>query len=178
MKPSLLFILLAGLFAGCATQRGFQTPLPNYDHVDSEVRRGGQPNRLGIYRLKADDTASVLNLRGSDAWPGERLACIDVDILYLNVPMSGICPSQDELEMAVEALNQLPKPCFVHCQWGCERTGLVIACRRILQGWTVEAAWREAKIYGCSSVAGMKQALIRFKENHDHLKLSNNPIRH
>lgn len=158
----LTIILSLALLTGCATQRGFQTPIPNYDRVDMDVLRGAQPNSLGIAKLKGDGVKSVLNLRKGDAWPAEEALCTNSGIRYLNLPLAGVCPSQDDLEIAVAGLQVLPKPCFVHCQWGCERTGLVIACWRVLHGMSVEDAWKEAKIYGCSSVAGMKEALVKF----------------
>ena len=159
---TILPLLLVLIFlVGCASERGFHDPIPNYDRVDGFIFRGGQPNGFGITKLQVAGVRSVLNLRG-DVWPQEERACHKVGIVYTNVVLSGVCPSLIALDRAYSALEQLPKPCFVHCQFGCERTGLVVACWRLMHGWSVEAAWAEAQIYGCSRVAGIKLALISF----------------
>lgn len=145
--------------AGCASQRGYQVAIPNFDRVDGQVYRGAQPNALGIERLKAEGIRTVISLRGGDAWSAEEALCRAAGMAYTNVGMRGVWPSQGDLVAAMAAMATAERPVFVHCQWGCERTGLVIGCYRIDQGWSVAAAWNDAKVHGSSSLAGMKSAL-------------------
>jgi protein tyrosine/serine phosphatase len=50
-------------------------------------------------------------------------------------------------------IDTLPKPVFIHCIHGCDRTGTMIACYRIAHDqWSNKAALAEAKRYGLSSL--------------------------
>jgi protein tyrosine/serine phosphatase len=61
-------------------------------------------------------------------------------------------------------MDSLPKPVFIHCQHGCDRTGTIIACYRIKhEQWTRENAWQEAVRYGISRFErGMKSFVKDF----------------
>ena len=50
---------------------------------------------------------------------------------------------------ALQTLDAAPKPVFVHCMKGQDRTGVVIAAYRIRrQGWTFDQAYQEMLSYG------------------------------
>ena len=53
-------------------------------------------------------------------------------------------------------------PVYVHCRRGCDRTGAVIACYRILvENWDAERAIAEARSFGMRITEVPKRAFIR-----------------
>ena len=160
-KPSILLLLLA---CSCSTPRGFQCAVANFDQVDAQVYRSAQPNSIGVEVLARSGIKSVLNLR-SNPWYYERTLCESNGMAYASVPLPAlVAPSFEQLQSAMRALEHLPKPVLVHCAVGCDRTGLVIACYRVKCGWTVEAAWNEAKMFGTRMFIGSKTMLKRYEK--------------
>lgn len=162
----LLVLLLA---AGCATQRGFppREQIVNFDKVSADLYRGGQPNAAAIQWLRGQGIKSIINLRqASDAWPGEAEAAEAAGIVYINIPWSGIsAPSQVQVNTVLDAIAKLPKPVFLHCQHGCDRTGTAVACYRIRVEHRSNAwALREAIVYKISPwLTHMREFIKKFK---------------
>jgi protein tyrosine/serine phosphatase len=67
------------------------------------------------------------------------------------VPFKRLGRPTDEQVDRVRALVNAPEnqPVFVHCQYGADRTGTIIALYRIEHdGWTIDQATAEARRYG------------------------------
>ena len=97
--------------------------------------------------LNLEQGFNIINgwsLRQERAWCGQN------GVEFLNTRMSNIFkPSADTVRAAVDEIVAAPKPVFVHCMKGKDRTGLVIAAYRILhQGWSLERAYQEMLKYG------------------------------
>lgn len=165
MKAWLLLAVI--LLAGCAAPRGFPPRIVNYDKVNASLYRGGQPNTLGIEWLRGAGIKSIINLRmASDVWPGEQAAAVANGIQYTNIPLHGFsAPTRAQVEAVLSTIERMPKPVYVHCQHGCDRTGTIIACYRIHRdGWTPKAALKEAVTYGMSPFeCEMKWFVLKFK---------------
>jgi protein tyrosine/serine phosphatase len=168
-----LYAILAGLIllVGCAT-RGFPptAAILNYDHVDSYVDRGAQPNGRGIEFLKNQHVTLVINLRDvGDTWVNEGRACTNYGIKYLWVPLNGIhAPSKADVEKILAAINAEIKAggkVFLHCQHGCDRTGAIAACYEIrFKGESNADALSEANFYGMSKLEfGMRNFIKHYK---------------
>lgn len=149
LTTSLLLLMLAG----CCSQRGFapnEAGIVNFDVVDARLFRSAQPSMDSFGYLRSRGIQSVLNLR-DDPLPGEKATALDHGMAYASLPLSGTkAPSAAKLREAMRLLESLPKPCLVHCQFGCERTGVVVGAYRVGSGWTVAQAKAEAKGYGMS----------------------------
>ena len=145
------------LLAGCVTQRGFapnEAGIPNFDQVDESLFRSAQPTLDSYPYLKSRGVRSVLNLR-HDPLPGERGVAEKFGMVYAEMPLpGGGAPSQKALGSVLEVLKALPKPCLVHCQYGCDRTGVVVAAWRVETGWSAAEARTEARAYGLSPFYG------------------------
>jgi protein tyrosine/serine phosphatase len=168
LRASLILGLLA--FAGlCAyAERGLpaQEGIANFGKIDEGVYRGAQPGALGITNLARLGVKSIINLRmPGDVWKDEERLALAHGILYTNLPLAGTGrPSDNQVRMALEMIETLPGPVFVHCQHGCDRTGVIIACYRIRHDkWSNEAALQEADRYGMSKLEhGMRGFVLEF----------------
>ena len=97
-----------------------------------------------------------------DILPGEPAAVSALGMRFVNLPINGfMAPPPAEMDKMLNVIEALPAPVFIHCQFGCDRTGTVIACWRIRHGWQNQAALQEAKYYGTSTLLQGMQALIR-----------------
>lgn len=150
--------------AGCATQRGFppSNGIQNYDEVTSVLWRGAQPSGVALEGLAKRGCIKVINLRGGDADPFEAFTCERLNMAYVHLPLSPIgAPSNGAIERALSEIDNARGPVFVHCQYGCERTGMVIACWRIRQGADPRDALKEALAHGMTPAEWPMKHFIR-----------------
>lgn len=125
-------------------------PLPNFGRVDGDLLRAGQPNREGFRLLAEKGVKTVLTLRWGvsedELTEGARRG-----IFVLNVRMDGIfLPSFDQVDRALSDLREARKPLLVHCRYGKDRTGVVVAAYRVAeQGWEISRAVEESERFGC-----------------------------
>jgi protein-tyrosine phosphatase len=98
-------------------------------------------------------------------FPDEETTVRALGMEYLALPLSGsMTPSAARMNEILAAIEKAPSPVFVHCQYGCDRTGIVVACWRIRHGWTNQKALDEAINYGISPLlVGFKQFVLHFK---------------
>src|SRR5579872_7285774 len=105
------------------------TGIKNFDQVDRNVYRGGQPTTEGFQYLANLGVKTVIDLRESGARSdAEQKVVTAAGMKYINVPMTGLTPpTQDEITKILDVLeNPSAGPAFVHCQRGADRTGAVI----------------------------------------------------
>ena len=160
-----MLALLPLLLAGCAT-RGFPPieGIANFDRVDARLMRGAQPTANAIHWLAGQGVTRIVNLR-DDPLPGEPSACAAAGVEYVSLPLSSLRePNQRRIAAVMQAIESNRGITFVHCQYGCDRTGLAVACWRIKTGWPRRVAIEEADDYGLSTwLPCFKQAIREFK---------------
>ena len=168
-KSILLGCLTAILLSGCTTQRGFPAVqgIQNMDKVDSQLYRGAQPNYAGLCVLKQLGVVKVINLRQpGDIWPLEETKCKELGLQYVNIPLPGLwSPTKEEMEHILKEVKAADGPVFVHCQYGCDRTGAVAACYRIRENKVSNRdALKEAEIFGMAAFeVKMKEFILHFQ---------------
>jgi tyrosine-protein phosphatase SIW14 len=122
-------------------QRVPSATLKNWYKIDDDVYRSEQPTRQGFEEARAKGIRSIINLRHnhSDVSRVEGLG------LFLSeVPMTASGFTAADIVKALRAIQAAPKPVLVHCQYGSDRSGVVLAMYRIVvQGWTKEDALAE-----------------------------------
>src|SRR6185295_14979600 len=126
-------------------------PLPNFSFVSSSVYRSGQPDDDGVRLAKSFGIRSILDLR-LKVDDEEEYAAGTAGLAVLHVPMNGVySPTFEQVDRALAVLTDPRRaPVLVHCHYGKDRTGAVIAAYRVVvQGWTVAQAADEAKSFGC-----------------------------
>jgi protein tyrosine/serine phosphatase len=163
------FLCLAGFFTFEAqAQRGLpaQFGITNFGQIGDKLFRGAQPDAPGITNLAKLGVKLIVNLRmTNDVWKPEETLARAQGILYTNIPLRGLGrPTPEQIQQILGAIEAAGGPAFVHCQFGCDRTGTVIACYRIQHDkWTSDTALQEAVRYGMSRFErGMKHFVADF----------------
>lgn len=118
--------------------------------------RSAQPDAKGWevlankYHIK-----TVVSLRGNQDneastqfwWQEEEAFCRRSGIAFVNFPIGKrISPEDTVREFLKIARDPKNQPVLVHCEFGSARTGLAVGAYRIVvQGWTYDAALKEAR---------------------------------
>jgi protein tyrosine phosphatase (PTP) superfamily phosphohydrolase (DUF442 family) len=167
--------LAAVLLAGCATRPTSQATHPlgqpcddcvaglaNFSKVNDKLWRGAQPEDASIFRRLGVKT--VINLRHDhDDFP----ALQGTDIAYVNIPMRGALPREEEVVLFLAELRRAmadPKrtPVLVHCEHGKDRTGYAIAAYRVVEeGWDADTAIQEMFDFRFNTLYVRNPAFVR-----------------
>lgn len=139
-----LAALLAGLgVAGCASYDHLPvdpaTGIRNLARVSDHLYRGGQPDTDGFVALEQMGIRTVVSLRVFNV-DGSRLR--GRDFRYVHISFKAYHPEdEDVLEFLQVVSDPANWPVFVHCKWGADRTGMMIAAyRMVVDGWSCDEA--------------------------------------
>jgi tyrosine-protein phosphatase SIW14 len=109
----------------------------------------------------------VIDLRGGTR-AAERDAVAKLSMRYVALPWHCGHPDDESVArfLAILRENQ-DKKIFVHCHFGTDRTGMMIAAYRIAeQGWSASDARKEMEAYGFSRVHHLAcSGLASYEEN-------------
>lgn len=157
--------------AGLPQQPADRNKLPNFDKVNSELYRGGQPGAGGLRQLLGLGIKTIVNLRGEgEGVNKEEEEARALGLGFFHVPFARSGRPREAGMNQVMAIINTPayQPVFVHCKQGADRTGTVIAIYRITHdGWTSEQAKAEAKSHGMHLwEAGMKDYIHDYYREH------------
>ena len=115
--------------------------------VTEFLYRGASPKPEAFAELKRLGITTVVNLRAERGEiESERKRVEALGMRYVSLPLSGwFSPTNEQIAQILVTLRQRPREkIFVHCRYGDDRTGVVIATYRIAeQHWTLEQAIRE-----------------------------------
>ena len=167
LELCVVLLLAVGNMAG-ARDRGVPPSegIGNFGKVSDGLYRGAQPDAAGIRNLARLGVKTIINLRmTNELWKTEPVEANANGITYTNVPLSGIGRQSDaQVTNLLTLIETLPSPVFIHCKYGCDRAGTIVACYRIRHDkWSSESALREAERYGISKFAwGMRKYIVGF----------------
>jgi len=121
----------------------------NFGEVTPKLFRGGQPNGTGYANLKKMGLDIVVDLRlsGKDA---EKRNVTKAGMQFVSIPWHCLYPRDVLFAKFLTLLRENPnKKVFVHCRYGDDRTGMMIAAYRMaVQGWSPDEAAREMRKFG------------------------------
>ena len=123
----------------------------NFGEVTPLLYRGGQPNQEGFQALKKLGVAIVVNFRDErDLIEAERRQVEALGMRYVGIPWSSWhSPNDQQVAEFLALLRASPqKKIFVHCHYGADRTGVMVAVYRIAaQNWTPPQAIAEMESF-------------------------------
>jgi tyrosine-protein phosphatase SIW14 len=131
-------------------QRISLSGVSNFGEVTPTLARGGQPTLPGFEALAHRGVAIVVDLREEGDRASERAEVEKLGMQYVALPWTCQHPSDERVARFLQILRDNPeKKLFVHCHYGVDRTGLMIAVYRMAeQGWTAAQAKREMEAFG------------------------------
>jgi protein tyrosine phosphatase (PTP) superfamily phosphohydrolase (DUF442 family) len=167
---SLLITTLAFLVFGAAAlpQESVQS-IRNFVRVNDQFCTGGQPRIDHLEMLKKDGVKAILNLRqpGEHRADEEEANARELGLRYFNIPVAYGDPKEEQatefLRITDDAEN---RPVFIHCT-AAKRVGAFWMIRRVLRdGFTVEAAEKEAVKIGLTESPHLIEFARRYIEKH------------
>ena len=150
----------------------------NFGQVERGVLyRGAQPDGIGLYDLKELGIKTVLDLRGDRTVEREGLEVESLGMNFVSFPLNGLkAPTDLQVKQLMFLLETLPRPIFIHCQHGEDRTGTIVACWRMNHNWSSMMAMAEAKFY---HINWIQFAMKRYINNYQPKLLEfDEPVRH
>jgi protein tyrosine phosphatase (PTP) superfamily phosphohydrolase (DUF442 family) len=138
--------------------------ISNFARVTPTLYRGGQPHDGGLESLAKMGINTIVDVRltGADK---ERAAAEKLGMQFVALPWHCLFPKDDPIAKFLLYLRENPgKKVFVHCRYGDDRTGMMIAAYRMaVQGWTAEEAVQEMNSFGfhhaiCASLVGYEKS--------------------
>src|SRR3954468_20191677 len=117
---------------------GYVPGVENFGFVSGELWRGARPTAEGFDKLAKMGVRTIIDLEQHDDGPE-----LPAGVRYVALPVSGWHADQVDTEAVLAAIRDCPKPVFVHCHEGRDRTGLAVAAYRIQQGMSGDDAIEE-----------------------------------
>jgi tyrosine-protein phosphatase SIW14 len=124
--------------------------ISNAGKVSDTLYRGAQPRTLGYQQLKDLGVAIVVDLRNTGPKSPERSTVEALGMRYVSIPTSSFFgPSDTDVATFLKLIRDNPKQkIFVHCYYGDDRTGVMIASYRMVeQHWTADQAYNEMRFF-------------------------------
>ena len=171
----------------CNPTRITDNDIRNFHRVDRDLYRGARPAyRKDVY-LKLVDLGirTIVNLETGEA--GKEEAAVKQinqelserrlpEVKFIHFPISPILEvkltgvpdgGEDGIRHLFEELQQAPKPIFLHCNHGKDRTGAIVAVYRLRRHeLSFEQAYKEALYYqfNTTSDRGLIRTVRRYRD--------------
>src|SRR6266481_9808080 len=126
--------------------------IPRAGKVSDVLFRGAQPSAQGLAELKKLGITTIVDLRGNSgpvAW--ERAQAESLGMRFIDLPVLGwSAPDNAKVAKFLKLVQQDPtQKIFIHCYYGEDRTGVMVATYRIAQqNWTSDQAAAEMNSFG------------------------------
>ena len=116
--------------------------LPNAYQVSPWLYRGGQPTRQGYEELVKMGIKTVINLRVT---PQNKQLIAGLPLTVYQVPINPVMLNTESVDEVLKLLsNPANYPIYIHCRYGSDRTGTMVALYRMtVEDWPREHAIQE-----------------------------------
>ena len=126
-------------------------PIRNFIRMNKEFCTGAQPRLEHLEMLKKEGVKAIINLRQPSEHRAaeEEAKAKELGLRYFNIPVAFGSPKDEQVDEFLRITDDVAnQPAFVHCAAGI-RVGAFWMIRRVLRdGFTVEAAEKEAEQIG------------------------------
>ena len=122
--------------------------IPNFAQVDYNIFRGGQPNATGWVYLKSIGVTNVVKLNDESEGSDRDAAALGMVINYFPISLQDQIFHLRHRDHVWNALDAITPHTYIHCEHGQDRTGLVVACWRLQEGASKDAAEKEMLAHG------------------------------
>ena len=121
----------------------------NFGEVTPKLCRGGQPKGTGYANLKKMGVDIVVDLRLSGKH-AENQNVTKAGMQFVSIPWHCLYPRDVLFAKFLTLLRENPnKKVFVHCRYGDDRTGMMIAAYRMaVEAWPPDEAAEEMRKFG------------------------------
>ena len=123
--------------------------VPNAGEVTPNLYRGAQPTPEGFRQLKEMGIDIVVDFRMTDK-DKEKREVTQLGMQYVAIPWHCYFPKDKVVAQFLILLREnRGKKIFVHCRYGDDRTGMMIAAHRMAdEGWMADEARKEMDAFG------------------------------
>ena len=126
--------------------------VPNAGKISEVLLRGAQPSAQGLAELKKLGVTTIVDLRGNRGPVArERALAESLGMRFVDIPVNGWSPPANAQVAEFLKLIQQggTQKFFVHCYYGSDRTGVMVAAYRMAQqNWTADQAVEEMYSFG------------------------------
>ena len=147
MRTMLAALFVATLMIPPVVARQELPPIRNFLRVNDQFCTGGQPRLEHLAQLKAEGVKAVINLRQKVEHRAEEeeAKAKELGLRYFNIPVVFAEPKDEQVTEFLKITDDPEnRPAFIHCT-AAIRVGAFWMIRRVLRdGWTIEAAEKEA----------------------------------
>jgi protein tyrosine phosphatase (PTP) superfamily phosphohydrolase (DUF442 family) len=114
----------------------------NFGFISADVWRGGKPSALGFEILKGMGVATIIDLQEDD-----ESKEVPPGVNYVPIRVSQWKCNQVDVDAVLKAIETSPKPVYIHCLEGRDRTGLAVAAYRLSRGMKADDAITELNAF-------------------------------
>ncbi|MCW5316753.1 phosphatase [Nostoc sp. KVJ3] len=125
--------------------------MSNTKKVSEDLSATGQPTPEELKQAAKEGFKSVLNLRSPDEagfLSDEQQQAQAAGLQYANVPLKPSEPNQELTELAIQEIENLPKPILIHCAAGARAGGIALIANAISEGLTYDEISQKAQELG------------------------------
>jgi protein tyrosine/serine phosphatase len=159
-----LFSVVASSIAGAQSSAAASTDLSaeaqkiavagisNAGKINDFLFRGAQPSKQGLAQLKELGVTTIVDFRGwGHEVESERRQAESLGLRFISIPLGGwSTPTSAQIAQFFVLLRSSPgQKIFVHCKYGEDRTGVMVAAYRIGENhWSAQQAIEEMYFFG------------------------------
>lgn len=136
----------------------------NIRSVNDDYSSAGQPTPAQIEQAATQGFKSVLNLRSPvepGILPDEADLAAAAGLGYAQAPVSPTTPKGEDLDAALAALDDLPKPVLIHCRGGGRATAVALVAIATQEKLSRDAFLERVKAHGLGPEQPQIQPFLR-----------------
>ncbi|MEH2176525.1 beta-lactamase hydrolase domain-containing protein [Nostoc sp.] len=125
--------------------------MSNTKKVSDDLSAAGQLTSEELKQAAQEGFKSVLNLRSPNEagfLSDEQQQAQAAGLQYANVPLKPSEANQEQTELAIQEIDNLPKPILIHCAAGARAGGIALIANAISESLTYEEISQKAQELG------------------------------